>query len=163
MQHQDHDCICQCRSLRLTLFGFCIVSASVGTLVSVPQLIGALGGAPNALEVETVLQNIAINVGAIAIFGFLFRSDWQARQHAPRIWQHAWMHACAVACEAHAACQDATTPNAMQPCLGDPDMSVVIINGPWCSALSTMVVPRVHANTRTRMLARRTHADLPCV
>ncbi len=46
------------RSLRLVLYGFSVVSASIGTLISIPQLIGALNGAPNALAVDNVLQNI---------------------------------------------------------------------------------------------------------
>ena len=44
------------RSLRLVLWGFNVASASVGTLISLPQLAAALGGAPNALAVEDVLQ-----------------------------------------------------------------------------------------------------------
>jgi hypothetical protein len=64
------------RSLRLVLYGFSVASAGMGTLISIPQLIGALGGAPGALAVDTVLQNIAINVGAVSIFGFLFSKDW---------------------------------------------------------------------------------------
>lgn len=65
------------RSLRLTLFGFSVASAGMGTLISLPQLIGALGGAPGALAVETVLQNLAINLGAVGIFSFLFSRDWK--------------------------------------------------------------------------------------
>lgn len=67
------------RSLRLVFYGFSVISAGVGFLVSVPQLIGALGHAPAALPLENVLQNIVIDLGAAAIFGLLFRSDWQAR------------------------------------------------------------------------------------
>lgn len=65
------------RSLRLTLFGFSVASAGMGTLISLPQLIGALGGAPGALAVETVLQNLAVNLGAVGIFSFLFSRDWK--------------------------------------------------------------------------------------
>jgi hypothetical protein len=67
------------RSLRLTLYGFSVASAGMGTLISIPQLIGALGSAPGALPVEQVLQNIGINVGAVSIFAFLFSRDWQVR------------------------------------------------------------------------------------
>lgn len=55
------------RALRLVLYGFSIVSASLATLISVPQLIGALGNARGALSTETVLQNLAINIGAITV------------------------------------------------------------------------------------------------
>lgn len=70
------------RSLRLTLYGFSVASAGMGTLISLPQLIGALGGAPGALAVDTVLQNLAINLGAVGIFAFLFSRDWKVGQLA---------------------------------------------------------------------------------
>lgn len=68
------------RSVRLLLFGFSVVSAGVGFVVSIPQLIGALGGAPNALPRDDVLTNIAVNLGAVGIFSFLFNNDWEARK-----------------------------------------------------------------------------------
>lgn len=63
----------------MVFYGFFVASAGVATLISLPQLAGALGGARGALELEDVLQNIAINVAAVTLFGFLFRQDWQAR------------------------------------------------------------------------------------
>jgi hypothetical protein len=63
------------RTLRLVIYGFSVVSAGVGTLISLPQLAGALGGARGALEVSDVLTNIAVNVGAVTIFGFLLSRD----------------------------------------------------------------------------------------
>lgn len=68
------------RTLRLVLFGFSAASAAVGLLISLPQLIGALGGARGALAVDDVAVNIAVNAGAAATFGFLFRNDWRARE-----------------------------------------------------------------------------------
>lgn len=68
------------RSLRLVLCGFSVASAGMGTLISLPQLIGAVGNAPGALAVNTVLENLAVNLGAVGLFGFLFRRDWQARE-----------------------------------------------------------------------------------
>jgi hypothetical protein len=59
------------------LYGFSVASAGTGALISLPQLIGALGGAPGALAVDTVLQNLAVNFGAVGLFGFLFSKDWQ--------------------------------------------------------------------------------------
>eukprot|EP00775_Hariotina_reticulata_P003194 gene3194-3472_t len=67
------------RPLRLVLFGFCVASAGMATLISIPQLIAARAGAPGALALDDVLQNIAINVGAVLLFAFLFRQDWKAR------------------------------------------------------------------------------------
>ncbi|KXZ48166.1 hypothetical protein GPECTOR_30g262 [Gonium pectorale] len=67
------------RSLRLVLSGFSVVSASLGFLISIPQLIGALGGARSALPLEQVYQNLAIDAGAAALFAFFFNQDWQAR------------------------------------------------------------------------------------
>jgi Low psii accumulation1 / Rep27 len=58
------------RSLRLVLYGFSVVSASLATLISLPQLIGAVGGAPGALSIDTVLQNLAVNIGAITVRGW---------------------------------------------------------------------------------------------
>ncbi len=46
-------------------------------LVSIPQLIGSLGGAPAALPLEQVETNLAVNAGAIALFAFFFRQDWK--------------------------------------------------------------------------------------
>jgi hypothetical protein len=53
----------------------------MATLISIPQFIGATAGAPGALAVEDVLQNIAINVGAVLLFAFLFRQDWKVSGH----------------------------------------------------------------------------------
>ncbi|GLC37803.1 hypothetical protein PLESTB_001478300 [Pleodorina starrii] len=68
------------RSLRLVFCGFSVVSAGLGFLISIPQLIGALGGAPSALPLEQVQQNLAIDAGAVALFAYLFNLDWQARE-----------------------------------------------------------------------------------
>ncbi|KIY99276.1 hypothetical protein MNEG_8687 [Monoraphidium neglectum] len=68
------------RTLRLVIFGFSVASAGVGTLISLPQLAGALNGGRNAMQVDDVLTNLAINIGAVTIFAFLFRQDWKARE-----------------------------------------------------------------------------------
>jgi len=67
------------RTLRFVIFGFSIASAGVATLISLPQLAGALGGARGALAVEDVLQNLVINIAAVTIFGFLLRRDLKVR------------------------------------------------------------------------------------
>ncbi|GIL85550.1 hypothetical protein Vretimale_13373 [Volvox reticuliferus] len=68
------------RSLRLVFSGFSVVSASLGFLISIPQLIGALASTRNALPLEQVQQNLAIDAAAIALFAFLFKLDWEARE-----------------------------------------------------------------------------------
>lgn len=40
----------------MVLCGFSVVSAGLGFLISIPQLIGALGGARSALPLEQVEQ-----------------------------------------------------------------------------------------------------------
>ncbi|WIA12497.1 hypothetical protein OEZ85_012530 [Tetradesmus obliquus] len=67
------------RSLRLVFYGFSVASAGVAFLISIPQLIGATAGAPGALQTDQVLQNIGINLGAVALFAWLFSQDWKAR------------------------------------------------------------------------------------
>ena len=67
------------RSFRIVVFGFGAVSAVLATLFSIPTLIGALGGAPNAKPLTEALQDIVINVGALAGCGLLLRGDLKAR------------------------------------------------------------------------------------
>ncbi|CAL8462655.1 g2188 [Coccomyxa elongata] len=67
------------RALRLVLFGFFAVSASVGALIAVTQVIGALGGARNALPLEDVAQSLVIDLAAAGTFAFFLRRDLQAR------------------------------------------------------------------------------------
>lgn len=68
------------RPLRLVLYGFSVASAGVATLISLPQLAGALGGAPSALPLEDVLTNLGIDLGAVGLFAWLFSLDWAARE-----------------------------------------------------------------------------------
>lgn len=68
------------RPVRLVIYGFSMVSASVGALISLPQLIAAVGGAQNALPTDQVLQNVGINVGVVALCGYLFYKDKQAEK-----------------------------------------------------------------------------------
>eukprot|EP00884_Botryococcus_braunii_P018390 jgi/Botrbrau1/5234/Bobra.0172s0096.1 len=68
------------RTVRFVLFGFFVVSASVGALIATTQLIAALRGAPNALAVNDVAQSLAIDLAAAGGFGFLFRQDLLARE-----------------------------------------------------------------------------------
>jgi hypothetical protein len=67
------------RSLRLVLLGVGVASATLATLFSIPALLGTLLAAPSAKPLAEVLQDGAINVGALATCGLLFRRDYQAR------------------------------------------------------------------------------------
>ncbi|KAJ9534593.1 hypothetical protein QJQ45_022187 [Haematococcus lacustris] len=67
------------RSIRFTLFGFTAVSAGVAFIISLPQLVGALGGAPGALELTDVLTNLGINGAAVVGCGLLIKEDLKAR------------------------------------------------------------------------------------
>ncbi|KAI8112872.1 hypothetical protein M9434_004192 [Picochlorum sp. BPE23] len=68
------------RSFRIVLFGFGGVSAVLATLFSIPTLIGALAGAPNAKSLTDAFQDILINVAALGVCGYLLRGDLQARE-----------------------------------------------------------------------------------
>lgn len=68
------------RSIRLVLFGFSCVSATVGAVIAVPQLIAALGGASGAaVSVQEGLINLGIDLGALALFGYLTKSELDSR------------------------------------------------------------------------------------
>ncbi|KAK9817814.1 hypothetical protein WJX72_002596 [[Myrmecia] bisecta] len=67
------------RSLRLVFYGFNTVSATVAFVITMTQLAGALGHAPNALPLNDVVQGIGIDVAAIVIFSLLLRGDLKAR------------------------------------------------------------------------------------
>ena len=68
------------RSLRLVLFGFGTVSATLATLFCLPTILGALLGAAGATKpLSEAALDLAINVGALAGCGFLLRRDLQAR------------------------------------------------------------------------------------
>jgi len=68
------------RSIRLVLFGFGTVSAILATLFSLPTIIGALGGAPNAKPLVEAAQDLAINVGALFACSYFLKSDLDARE-----------------------------------------------------------------------------------
>ncbi|PSC72600.1 LOW PSII ACCUMULATION chloroplastic [Micractinium conductrix] len=69
------------RSLRLFLFGAGVAGASLATLFGLPNLIGALGGAPNATKsVAEALQDFAINIGSLAACGYFVKGDLEARE-----------------------------------------------------------------------------------
>jgi len=66
------------RSLRLFLFGAGVAGAGLATLFSLPGLIGSLAGAPNATKsAAEALQDLAINIGSLAVCGYFVWSDLQ--------------------------------------------------------------------------------------
>ena len=68
------------RSFRIVLFGFGVISAGLANLFSIPTLIGALAGAPNAKELSEALQDILINVTALGGCGWLLKRDLDGRE-----------------------------------------------------------------------------------
>ena len=62
------------------MFGFGGISAVLANLFSIPTLIGALAGAPNAKPVMEAFQDILVNVTALGVCGYLLRGDLQARE-----------------------------------------------------------------------------------
>lgn len=68
------------RVFRIVIFGFAIVSAGIATLFTIPSIIGSIGGAPNAKSSAEVGMDMGINVGAVALFTFLYRRDSAARE-----------------------------------------------------------------------------------
>ncbi|EIE24367.1 hypothetical protein COCSUDRAFT_83671 [Coccomyxa subellipsoidea C-169] len=67
------------RALRLVLFGFFGISASVGALIATTQVIASLGGAQRALPLADVAQSLGIDLAAAGTFAFFLRRDLQAR------------------------------------------------------------------------------------
>ena len=63
------------RAVRLFLYAAGGANALVGGLVSLTQLIGVIGDAPNALSMETVAQNLAVDFGVVVAAVLLFRFD----------------------------------------------------------------------------------------
>lgn len=68
------------RSLRIVLFGFGAVSAVLATFFSLPTLIGALAGAPQAKPLLEAGQDFAINIGALGFCGYFLKGDLDARE-----------------------------------------------------------------------------------
>ncbi|KAL2614125.1 hypothetical protein R1flu_025817 [Riccia fluitans] len=67
------------RTVRMFFSLAFIASGSLGFLLTLPRLIGALGHAANASPVEEVLKDIGIDLAAVALFALLYRSDVRAR------------------------------------------------------------------------------------
>eukprot|EP00897_Mesotaenium_endlicherianum_P001440 jgi/Mesen1/1323/ME000013S00813 len=68
------------RTVRMFFYVAFMASAGLGALISLTHVAGAVGGAANADPLSEILQGLAIDVVAIAVFAFLFRSDYKAEK-----------------------------------------------------------------------------------
>jgi len=72
------------RALRFFVYSASGASAAIGGLISLAQLAGSLAEAPNALPVETVTQNLAVNFGVVAAATVLWRLDAAGQEQTLR-------------------------------------------------------------------------------
>lgn len=56
-----------------------IASASLGGLIAISQLIGALANSSRAAEVPEILKGIGIDLGAVSVFAFLYYRENNAK------------------------------------------------------------------------------------
>ncbi|CAI5536759.1 unnamed protein product [Closterium sp. Naga37s-1] len=65
------------RTVRMFLYGAFIASASIGALITATSLLAIAAGArdADALQIQDSLKDLGIDVAAVAIFAFLYRSD----------------------------------------------------------------------------------------
>lgn len=62
--------------VKVALFGFLTGGAGIGLLFILPRLIASLLGAPRAAPLPSVLQDVAVNFGAMVFCGFLTYQEW---------------------------------------------------------------------------------------
>lgn len=83
------------RSFRLFIFGAGVAGATLATLFGLPGIVGALAGAPNATKsVAEALQDLAINLGSLAVCAYFVRGDLQARRAAAACTPHRPLGCC---------------------------------------------------------------------
>ncbi|XP_078427725.1 LOW PSII ACCUMULATION-like protein [Wolffia australiana] len=68
------------RSVRMFFYLAFIASASLGGLIALTQLTGALANASRSAEIPDILYGLGIDVGAVAIFAFLYTRDRNAQK-----------------------------------------------------------------------------------
>ena len=68
------------RTLRLFVYGAAGANAAVGGFTSLAQLAGSVGGAPKALPLDQVLQNIGVDFGVVAAAALLYNFDNQNKE-----------------------------------------------------------------------------------
>lgn len=67
------------RSVRMFFYLAFIASASLGGLIALTQLIGALANPSRAADVPEILKGLGIDLGAVSIFAFLYSRDNNAK------------------------------------------------------------------------------------
>ncbi len=70
------------RSFRMFFYGAFIASGSIGGLIAVTRLIGALNHAPGAEAPIEIAKGLGIDLAAVIIFALLYQSDAKAREIA---------------------------------------------------------------------------------
>ena len=72
------------RTVRLVLFGFFAGSASVGAAIAATQVLGAFlrarNGDTGGIALADAATSLAVDLGAVGLFAFLFSRDWAARE-----------------------------------------------------------------------------------
>ena len=72
------------RTVRLVLFGFFAGSATVGAAIAMTQVLGAAvrnsNGDTGGIALVDAASSLAIDLGAVGLFAFLFSRDWKARE-----------------------------------------------------------------------------------
>ena len=69
------------RFLKLYVFGGGLAGATVGLVIILSRLAAALKGGPDAPELDEAIKNVAVNVTAIAVFGYLLKGELAAREN----------------------------------------------------------------------------------
>ncbi|KAI9085852.1 hypothetical protein K1719_032266 [Acacia pycnantha] len=67
------------RSVRMFFYTAFVASGSLGGLITITQLIGALSNPSRAPEVPGILKNLVIDLGAVSLFAFLYYRENQAK------------------------------------------------------------------------------------
>lgn len=67
------------RSVRMFFYLAFVASGSLGALIALSQLIGALANSSRADEVPEILKGLAIDIGAVSIFAFLYYRENNAK------------------------------------------------------------------------------------
>ena len=67
------------RSVRMFFYLAFIASGSLGGLIALTQLIGALANASRSSQVPDILTSLGVDFGAVAIFAFLYSRERNAK------------------------------------------------------------------------------------
>nr|GMC68939.1 protein LOW PSII ACCUMULATION 1, chloroplastic [Ipomoea batatas] len=67
------------RSVRMFFYLAFIASGSLGGFIATSQLIGALANSSRAAQVPEIAQGLAIDIGAVSIFAFLYYRENRAK------------------------------------------------------------------------------------